>query len=177
MGYRRNLLERLGGFDEDFGTVAGGAPVWGEDVDLAWRAKAARARVVFEPAAVVVHDVRGRSFAEQLKDLRRREGIVRAVAKNRELRQQCHYHWFWIRSHPPALMAALGILMAVGAPSARRRIMGAALTVPYLHYRPRTLPLSRRRHWPATLPLALLADLAEIGVFLRASARYRTLVL
>ena len=42
---RREMAERLGGFDERF------YPLWFEDVDLCWRARAAGYRVRYEPSA------------------------------------------------------------------------------------------------------------------------------
>jgi GT2 family glycosyltransferase len=48
--YPRELLERLGGFDERF-TVAG------EDTDLGWRAREAGAAIEFAPGALVHHAV------------------------------------------------------------------------------------------------------------------------
>jgi hypothetical protein len=51
---RRSLLERLGGFDEEFF-------LYEEDADLCRRARQAGARVVFTPAARVVHHL-GRSM-------------------------------------------------------------------------------------------------------------------
>jgi glycosyltransferase involved in cell wall biosynthesis len=181
MGYRRDVLERLGGFDEAFRYDCEQpddvGPIYGEDVDLAWRAKASGACVAFEPDAVVLHDVRRRSYANHLRDLRRREGIVLAVARNDRLRERCHFRWFWMRSHPPALLAATGIALAAASRSRAGRTAGVALTLPYLRHRTRVDPLGRRRLWPIAIPLALVADLAEVVVFARASVRHRTLVL
>src|SRR5438270_4477098 len=181
IAYRRDLLERLDGFDETFrynGSAPRGAgPIYGEDVDLAWRARAADARVVFEPDALVLHDVRQRSFLDHLRDLRRWEGIAMAMARNPRLRDRCHWRWFWVRSHPWALLAAAGLALAGTSRSRAGRLSGAAMVVPYIGFRTRFVPVGRRRHWAATIPLAFLTDLLEIGVFARASLRYRTLVL
>ena len=46
---RRDLFERLGGFDEAF------APAYYEDADLAFRVRAQGFKVVYEPLSVVVH--------------------------------------------------------------------------------------------------------------------------
>lgn len=46
--YRRAMLDDIGGFDTSFG-------VYLEDVDVAWRARIARWRCLFEPRAVVHH--------------------------------------------------------------------------------------------------------------------------
>jgi hypothetical protein len=72
IGYRRALLERLGGFDEAFRSSSAArhraGPMFGEDTDLAWRAKAAGARIAFEPGAVVLHDVRPQTYIDHLGD-------------------------------------------------------------------------------------------------------------
>jgi GT2 family glycosyltransferase len=181
IAYRRDLLDRLGGFDETFryhgDAPPGAGPIYGEDVDLAWRARAAEARIVFDADALVLHDVRSRSFLEHLKDLPRWEGIAMAMAKNPRLRDRCHWRWFWVRSHPWALLAAAGLAVAGASRSPAGRLAGGAMVWPYVRFRTRVLPVGRRRHWPATIPLAFLTDLLEIGVFARASLRYRTLVL
>jgi GT2 family glycosyltransferase len=180
IAYRRDLLEQLGGFDESFRydhePPEGAGPIYGEDMDLAWRAKDVGGRIVFEPGAQVFHDVRPLTFLAHLRDIRRREGIVMAVSKTPRLRQQCHFHWFWRRSHPPALLALAGLVLLAGrAPG--RRMAGAVLLLPYVRHRTRVEPLGRRRLWPVAIPLALIADLVEIGAFARASVRHRTLVL
>ena len=46
--YRRAMLEEIGGFDSSYG-------VYLEDADVAWRARIAGWRCLYEPAAVVLH--------------------------------------------------------------------------------------------------------------------------
>lgn len=48
---RRDLFERLGGFDEDMF-------LYGEDTDLSWRARLAGWRTLYTPDSVVFHDYR-----------------------------------------------------------------------------------------------------------------------
>ena len=64
MAYPRELLERLGGFDEayDFG---------GEDTDLAWRAIEAGAEPRFVEGALVWHAVSSRTFPRALAEATR----------------------------------------------------------------------------------------------------------
>jgi cellulose synthase/poly-beta-1,6-N-acetylglucosamine synthase-like glycosyltransferase len=173
MAYRRDVLERLGGFDERFRHPTG------EDTDLAWRALEDGVDAEFVDAAVVYHDVRPSSFIAHLRDTRRWEGVVLAVRLHPRLRDRFHRRWFWKPSHPPAIAAAMGVALAVGPHSSfARRLLGLALTAPYVRYRTQVLPLDggpRRR--VAAIPLALIADLAEVGVLASASARYRTLLL
>jgi GT2 family glycosyltransferase len=52
MVVRREVFERLGGFDEAFLEAAG------EDMEFAWRLRASGARIVFEPALAVEHPPR-----------------------------------------------------------------------------------------------------------------------
>lgn len=49
LAIRRDLFEQLGGFDKHF------APVYYEDVDLAFRVRAAGYRVLYAPLSRVVH--------------------------------------------------------------------------------------------------------------------------
>ena len=173
MAYRREVLERLGGFDERFRHPTG------EDTDLAWRALEDGVEAEFVGAAIVYHDVRPSNFVAHLRDTRRWEGVVLAVRLHPRLRDRFYRRWFWKPSHPPAMAAAMGLALAVGSNSSFvRRLLGLALTAPYVRYRTRVLPLEggpRRR--VAAIPLALVADLAEVGVLASASARYRTLLL
>ncbi len=48
MAIRRNVLDRLGGMDEDF-------PLYFEDLDLCYRARQAGFKVLYQPSSVVVH--------------------------------------------------------------------------------------------------------------------------
>ena len=172
MAYRRDLLERLGGFDERFRHPTG------EDTDLAWRAIEDGAGVEFVADAVVHHDVRPSSFLAHVRDTRRWEGVVLATRLHPRLRDRFHRRWFWKPSHPPAIAAAAGVLLAATTRSPWRRLAGILLAAPYVRYRARVLPLAdgpRRRL--AVIPLALVADAAEVAVLASASVRYRTLLL
>lgn len=176
IGYRREWLERLDGFDEDF------RHPMGEDTDLAWRALSAGARATFVRDAVVHHDVRPSSAWTQIADSRRWESVALIVRKHPELRERLHTRHFWKPAHRPALIAAAGIAAAAGALTATRDPRGLAalaLTAPYLRHRLHDAPLPtvgpRRRI--ALLPAALCVDLAEVAVLAAASVRYRTLVL
>ena len=173
IGYRRDILERLGGFDEAFPDAAG------EDTDLAWRALAGGASTVFVSEAVVFHDIRPSRFMVSLRDTRRWRSAVLAVKKHPELRSHFHRRYVWRASHPPAVLAGLGMGLAV-VPGIRwrQRLAAATLLLPYVRFRTRRSPLagsSRRRL--AAIPFALVIDLAEVAVLARASVRQRTLLL
>jgi GT2 family glycosyltransferase len=173
IGYRREWLERLDGFDEEFRFPMG------EDTDLAWRALENGADAVFVDGAVVHHDVRPSSALVQIKDSARWESVALIVRKHPEIRQKLHSKWFWKAAHAPALAAFVGLLLAVPTGDARRRSIGLALLAPYVKHRmvDAPLPYTRRRHRLRLLPAAFAVDLAEVAVLARASARYKRLVL
>ncbi len=173
IAYQRSTLEAVGGFDEAF-TMA-----YGEDTDLAWRAIGGGAATTFVPGAVVEHDVRRSSFGAHLRGLRRREGLVHAVHKHPGLRASLPYKGF---VHPPHLRVAVLVVALVltllrpGRPLLWAAALGAAAWYAEGCRRYRPAPPNRWAWLPA-LPLAVVADLAEALVFVRASVRYRTVVL
>lgn len=172
IGYRRSLLERLGGFDEAFPDAAG------EDTDLAWRARDAGATITFVPDALVFHDIRPSRFTVSLRDTRRWRSAVLAVKKHPSLRQRFHRRYVWRASHPPAMAAGAGLLLALLPGPWWRRPVALGLVLPYVRFRTTRAPLpgSPRRR-VAAIPFCLVIDLAEVGVLVRASARQRTLLL
>ena len=76
IGYRRSVLEGLDGFDEQF------RHPFGEDTDLAWRAREGGATTRFAPEALVYHEVWPGTLRSTLRDLRRREGIVQCAQRH-----------------------------------------------------------------------------------------------
>jgi hypothetical protein len=165
IAYPRELLERVGGLDERLGA--------GEDADLALRARTAGAPHVGAGDALVHHDVTALSAREMIRENRRWESLVLVAKLNPELRRRMPLRVFWKIEHPYALLAAAGLTGAVRRPAL------LALCVPYL-----VVERTRKGGGPGDrllamrqAPVRLLVELAEIGVFARASVRYRTLVL
>ena len=76
MAYRRDLLERLGGFDESFRAA------FLEDSDLAFRALDAGAEIRFAPGAVVRHRVLERTARETIRDARKLQWLPLLAAKH-----------------------------------------------------------------------------------------------
>jgi glycosyltransferase involved in cell wall biosynthesis len=173
MGYRREVLERIGGFDEAF------RHPYAEDMDLAWRAKERGASSAFVPEALVYHEVFPSRYLSYLRDRKRRESVVLALRHHPGLRERLSHRWFWEPAHPPALLAGAGVGLALWRPLASRRVVLAALLVlPYAHHRTVARPLPcRRRNRVPVIALGLVADLAEVGVLAVASVKHRTLVL
>ncbi|HET7572554.1 MAG TPA: glycosyltransferase [Gaiellaceae bacterium] len=76
MAYRRELLERLGGFDESFPAA------FLEDSDLAFRALDAGARIRFAPEALVRHPVLPQTSREILRAARKLQWLPLLAAKH-----------------------------------------------------------------------------------------------
>jgi len=167
MAYPRELLERLGGFDESF-------PFGGEDTDLAYRAIESGATPVYVDDAVVWHAVMHRSLGRALREAGAWSQMAGVVARHPDLRDALYLGVFWRKSHAALLLALAGA--AVG----RRRpavALGAAL--PYLELRlnwrsPSARRLARRL---ATLPAWAAIDAVEVASRLPAAVRNRTLVI
>lgn len=164
--YRRDDLQNAAGFDEAFSTHGG------EDTDLGWRIRNNGAEPIFAPEALVHHDVKPSSVRAATKEAFRWTGIPRVVRLHPEGRSYLHAGLFWKPSHPRALAALAGLLLAP------RRRWTLALAIPWLVYRLRTAPLAPGRRTRVTsLPGALLVDLAEVGAMVRGSIKSRTIVL
>jgi glycosyltransferase involved in cell wall biosynthesis len=166
--YRRDDLEAVNGFDAGFGATAG------EDTDLAYRVRRLGRCATFAEDALVHHDVRPSSFRAAVRDTRRWEGIVRMVRRNPSEARREHLWrpYFWKDSHPPAILATIGLAFAPVFP------LALVLTLPYLRFRLRVRP----RTWSRTkrfvvLPGSYIVDVLEVWVMIKGSLRYRTLVL
>ncbi|HZT64252.1 MAG TPA: glycosyltransferase [Acidimicrobiales bacterium] len=173
IAYRRRVLEELGGFDERFRRP------FGEDTDLAWRAIESGSRDTFVAEAVVHHEVWPSSWPQHLRDRGRREGIVLAARLHPGIRHHFYRPYWYQGSHPRALLGALGAAVVASGPRRPAAWLTAgALAAPYVHHRLVDRPLPcRRRNLAPVIALAWLADLAEVGVLVAASARYRALLL
>ncbi|MGI9021613.1 MAG: glycosyltransferase family 2 protein [Solirubrobacterales bacterium] len=170
IAYGRALLERVRGFDERYA-------IGGEDTDLGLRARAAGARLVYEPGAVVMHAVSIRSFPGALTKAGPFPTQPLVVARHPELREALYLGLFWRRAH-----ARLVLSLALLALAGRRRLAPAAM-LPYvwpeLRYglsgaeaTPRgVLRLALSIGWRGAVDLAGLARSARLAI------RHRTLVL
>jgi glycosyltransferase involved in cell wall biosynthesis len=173
MGYRRTLLEQMGGFDEGFRYPAG------EDSDLGCRAREAGASFSYDPDALVYHDVVNRGYLEFLRNTRRWAGVVRVVRLHPEMRRYFSRGPFWLRSHDLATLAACGLFLAVlavarGFPLALAACC-LALGVPYAYYRlrVRVVPGSKITRL-VSLPAVWLCDLMEAAVHVASLVRFRS---
>jgi GT2 family glycosyltransferase len=170
IGYRRDLLEKLGGLDESFPYP------YGEDCDLGWRAKKAGARTTFTGDALVHHEVHPSDFVAFRRSLRRSEGLVQMISKHPEIREAAGVGLFWRPIHKWALwlFAALGVV-AIRPRSRLAWTFLGFMGARYQHICKMARPMPRSKtEWLIVLPQSLVVDLYETGVLAMSSVKYRT---
>jgi glycosyltransferase involved in cell wall biosynthesis len=161
--YPRELLERLGGFDETLYT--------GEDTDLAERARADGVHYVAAPEVLTYHAIEGMSLLRALRGALRWTDMPELVRRHPRLRSEFPLWIFWKRRHVWFPLAVAGILLE------RRSPLYALLALPWLiHATPKQhgpYPRGRVRAL-SELPGQFAIDAAEFGALAWGSARHRT---
>jgi GT2 family glycosyltransferase len=167
IGYPRALLERLGGFAEEFRRAGG------EDTDLGLRALESGATATYVPDALMHHDVRPSSWRLALRETTKWADMPLLAARHPGVTGHgMHSPRWWRRSHPVALLAAAGVVAST------RRPLAIAAVIPWVRLRTGDAPVtSRIRHLPVVLPGQLVLDLAEVVTLVRGSIRHRRLLL
>ncbi len=165
--YPRELLERLGGFDESFAAPAG------EDTDLGLRAAAAGATIAGTHDAVVYHAVEEYTLPGMVRLGWKWRHVALLAKRHPRVRREWVLGFFWRREHALLVAALLGLGLT-------RRFPPAGLAAaPYL----RRLLLRRGRSKrqlavsALELPGQAVVDCAELATMAAGSVRYRTLVL
>ena len=157
--YALRDLVASGGFDESFPHAAG------EDTDLGLRVAESGVPVHFADDALVHHDVRPPSLRATLRETGRWSTVVLVVRKHPRVRDELmHRRWFWKPTHPTAVLALIGLALAVRRPAA------LALLLPWLRLRGWRRP-------PGEIAALFVVDATEVAAMVRGSVRYRTLVL
>jgi GT2 family glycosyltransferase len=162
--YPRDVLERVDGFDESI-------RAFGEDTDLAARAKRAGAGHLAVPEMRVYHGIHALGLRGRLAVAARCVELPAIVRRNPELRWVPHRPLgvFLRPSHAWLVLALAGLALA------RRRPALALLVLPYarsrLHpYGRTTASRLRRAHWLAAFAAI---DLVELVALVRGSVRHR----
>lgn len=167
MFYPRELLERLGGFDDD------AFPTVGEDTDLGWRARAIGAEPVFAPRAEVQHAVLEIGLRGALRRAWNWSPAALLYRRHPALRRQrLLYRVFWNWQHHSTGRVLVALVLPPGRALWPLKLW---LAGPWLRDRaidPIThRPSLRRAAWYAVL------DPVEMAGMARGSLAHRTLVL
>jgi glycosyltransferase involved in cell wall biosynthesis len=163
--YPRALLEAVGGFDEGFAQ-------WGDDVDLAYRAKAAGAGHLGAPELGVRHVTEFPVLRERVRDARKLAELAEVVRRHPDYRYAA-YHPLGLFARPSHARLVLAMAALAAAP---RRPALALLALPYaqlLRAQARRSPDGRLRRAGAQAVLTA----AEVMHAARGSLRSRTLYL
>jgi glycosyltransferase involved in cell wall biosynthesis len=160
--YRTELLERLGGFDENM-------PFFGEDTVLGWSALRLGVAADFAPDALVHHAVNHPGIAYHWRWAQQHGNWATMVRRFPEMRSKMLWAGLFTKRRHAAFVSAVAGLVAG---TAWRPAL--ALTLPYLWYR-RPRYYSREELVDHILGTAF--DAAVVTGLLRGSIRERTLVL
>lgn len=183
IAYDRVTLEQVGGFDEEAFAprrALGGEvrAVWGEDTDLALRARAVGASVVLAADAVVDHDVEAGSPRSQARDARRLEGLVVLLARHGRADIGAVRGCSARATHPPALALAVALGSLTGRRSATRVLVVAVAAGWYAWAcRAERPPPPSRVGWLGVVPMAWLVDCYGVAVVVRAALRHRVVLI
>lgn len=163
IGYPRDILVRLGGFDEGLDV--------GEDTDLALRARNLGATLVPVPEMLVEHAVVERSLRQACRAARRWEQIPLVVRRHPSLRRALVGGLWWKPEHAVLTLAVAGLVLS------RHSRASCALLAPWLAVSMRHTvhghgPLGWLRR-ARDLPALALVDVTETVVILRGAWRYR----
>jgi GT2 family glycosyltransferase len=165
IAYPRKLLERLGGFDPDFG-------FGGEDTDLGLRAIESGALRVYVDAARAFHAVHPRGLVKAVREGLAWETLPLVFARHPRQREAIPHGLFWKESHEKLLLAAAGLALA-----GRTRGLSLLAIAPYVEQLwDRTAEPTPRRiaGFAAYLCERSVSDGAEVLGTLRAALRHRT---
>ncbi len=181
IAYRRAALVEAGGFGvgDDLTARASGRAS-GEDVRAGWRVLDAGGRFAFAPAAVVHHRWMPGSFRDWLTELRQLRDFPRLLERCPGMARTRWRGPFLSARTAATYPAVVGALLAVapgpgrGSGSGRgpvRRLVGAALTVPWLLD---ALPRARVRHGrpvPIRLVQIAVGDVVAVASLVEGTVR------
>lgn len=170
IAYPRTILEACGGFDDALPVAAG------EDTDLAWRARAAGARMVAAPDMLTYHCVEPASLTARARESWRWQHLPYLTRKHPAIRRSyAGGGWFWKPQHVrvPFLLAAVALLL-------RGRPVAALAAV--LPWAIPSLPSygsgwRGRARAVSELPAHAVLDVVEVAALARGSVRHRSLLL
>jgi glycosyltransferase involved in cell wall biosynthesis len=164
--YPRELIEQLGGFDEDAYRLHGG-----EDTDLAWRGITAGVATAYAESARAYHAVNHLGLIGRLRFASHWHESMLVYKRYPELREAVFTkRIFWKESHYGLLRLAVAVMLP-----RRLAIARPYLIRPYL----RNIQIRRRAENGSLAHVAFypIEDAVELIAMVRASIRHRMLVL
>ncbi|HVT78143.1 MAG TPA: glycosyltransferase [Acidimicrobiales bacterium] len=166
--YRRDALERLGGFDVGFRFKGG------EDTDLGWRLLESGGTVAFANDALVLHDISKSSYRAALREASMWLDIPRVTRLHPvKARPMLVHRLFWKKTHELVLVAIGGITVAAIA----RNPLPLLGVIPWINFRLRRWPIGSGAQRVVYLPHAFLIDTVEVSSMVRGSVLNRVFVL
>jgi glycosyltransferase involved in cell wall biosynthesis len=168
---RRDLFERLGGFEDWI--RSGGRPM-GEDVWFGWRARRAGARTGFCARAVVHHGVFPRTAGEYVAERRRLAFFPLMARRIPELRGQTFHRRLFLSPRTAAFDLAIAGALAARA---RRSPLPLLAAVPYLRLLARDGVLAPTPGAAKVGMAKVAADAVGLGALVAGSVRARSLLL
>ncbi len=163
--YPRELLERLGGFDETFGLPAG------EDTDLLQRAVGGGTRQVAAPAALTYHAVDPGSLRATVRIAWRWQALALVVRRHPQLRSRLPLGVFWKPRHAGVAAGLAGLALARRAPllALAAWVPWARAALPSYGSSPRGLARAA-----SELPGRAVADVVEVAGVARGALLHRS---
>ena len=180
--FRRDLFERVGGYDESWNSDGRVGQQYGEDVEWGWRAVRAGARTAAAPEAVVQHLVQARTYGQYLRYMWTRTACYPHLLRSTpELRAVFYRGYFWNRRHV-RLTASAGIMAAAIAAGALRVppvSAGLALLAAGFYVAPyrREAFKPNRRVWAQKVREEMLTEWVCFASLAASSARWRRVLL
>jgi glycosyltransferase involved in cell wall biosynthesis len=165
---RREVFERLSGFDDGLLDLAGGH--FGEDVIFGWRARRAGVTTGFCDQALVYHEVFRRGPGAYLRERRRLAFFPELARRVPELRDTLFYRrWFLNGRSALFSLAVGGVIAAAVARSPLPALAGA----PYA----RVLAADARANGTDVAFLLAVGDAVGLAALASGSVRFRTLLI
>lgn len=165
---RREVFERVGGFQHWLRAGTANRRPFGEDVVFGWRAVRAGARATFSPGALVHHAVfrrgPGSFVAERLRE-RFFPALVREVPELRD--HFCYRRWFLSRRSALFDLALAGVAIAYS----RQSPLGLIAAIPYARLEGKRMAQHGTAGALTVAAVDLLADGAGVLALLSGSVR------
>jgi glycosyltransferase involved in cell wall biosynthesis len=180
--FRKELFERIGGYDEEWNSEGKVGSQYGEDVEWGWRAVRGGARTAAAPEALVHHVVQPRTYVQYLHFMSTRvASFPRLLRTTPELRGRYYRQYFFNRRHVrmAASTGIAGTAMIAGVARMPRTGIGLAIFAVGLSVFPyrRELLKPNPRESVSRVASMMLTEWVCFASLAAASARWRRVLL